>query len=235
MKLRELFGKRAGEDSSGENKKTSDIKQLEIYSGMRVVVETLEGHLLFIASLQNLQQNSAELYQYSETEIFRDVDDEPAGQTESARVKIRGYNDWERKAVFMEGIISPRQKHVWQVDGLTVIRIENERSFTRLDLDVEAVIDTAGGNGAQGEKCILLNISIGGASIRSEKRYHKGDKFLLKAKLLEDRPSSVVYCEVLRVVEKDVDQYEYGCRFLELTEAGQEALARDIAAIVKNS
>lgn len=235
MKLRELFGKRTGEDVFGDNKKTSDIKQLEIYSGMRVVVETLEGHLLFIASLQDLKQNSAQLYQYSEAEIFRDVDDVPAGNAESAHVKIRGYNDWERKAVFMEGVISPGKKHVWQVDDLTVIRIENERSFTRLNMDVDAVIGASGDDDGEGEKCKLLNISIGGASIGSKKRYHKGDKFLLKAKLLEDRPPSVVYCEVLRVVERDIDQYEYGCRFLELTEAGQEAIAQDIASIAKNS
>ena len=93
MKLREFFGKRTGE--------ASDIKQLEIYTGMRVVVETLDGHLLFIASLQDLQRNSAELYQYSEAEIFQDVDEKPVEMTDSTHVKIRGYNDWERKAVFM--------------------------------------------------------------------------------------------------------------------------------------
>ena len=200
MKLREFFGKRTGE--------ASDIKQLEIYTGMRVVVETLDGHLLFIASLQDLQRNSAELYQYSEAEIFQDVDEKPVEMTESTHVKIRGYNDWERKAVFMEGIITSKEKHVWQVDELTVIRVENERSFTRLNMDVDAVIEDSREDGSEGEECKLLNISIGGASIGSKKRYHKGDKFLLKAKLLEGRPSSVVYCEVLRVVERGADNYE---------------------------
>ncbi len=223
VKLREFFGKRTGE--------ASDIKQLEIYTGMRVVVETLDGHLLFIASLQDLQRNSAELYQYSEAEIFQDVDEKPVEMTESTHVKIRGYNDWERKAVFMEGVITPKEKHVWQVDELTVIRIENERSFTRLNMDVDAVIEDSREDGSEGEECKLLNISIGGASIGSKKRYHKGDKFLLKAKLLEGRPSSVVYCEVLRVVERGVDKYEYGCRFLELAEASQEQMAQEIAMI----
>ena len=223
MKLREFFGKRTGE--------ASDIKQLEIYTGMRVVVETLDGRLLFIASLQDLQRNSAELYQYSEAEIFQDVDEKPVEMTESTHVKIRGYNDWERKAVFMEGVITPKEKHVWQVDELTVIRIENERSFTRLNMDVDAVIEDSREDGSEVEECKLLNISIGGASIGSKKRYHKGDKFLLKAKLLEGRPSSVVYCEVLRVVERGVDKYEYGCRFLELAEASQEQMAQEIAMI----
>ena len=223
MKLREFFGKRTGE--------ASDIKQLEIYTGMRVVVETLDGHLIFIASLQDLQRNSAELYQYSEAEIFQDVDEKPVEMAESTHVKIRGYNDWERKAVFMEGIITSKEKHVWQVDELTVIRVENERSFTRLNMDVDAVIEDSREDGSEGEERKLLNISIGGASIGSKKRYHKGDKFLLKAKLLEGRPSSVVYCEVLRVVERGADNYEYGCRFLELAEASQEQMAQEIAMI----
>ena len=84
---------------------------------------------------------------------------------------------------------------------------------------------------AMGERpCKLLNISVGGASISSEHRYHEGDKFLLKVKLLEDRPESAMYSKVVRVIEKDGGAYEYGCRFLELTEADQEQITRNIFA-----
>ena len=51
--------------------------ELEIYSGMRVVVEDTEGRMLFIANLKNLQKDTARLYQYSEGDIFQDVDMEP--------------------------------------------------------------------------------------------------------------------------------------------------------------
>ena len=67
MKLFDLFGK--------SNEK--DTMELEIYSGMRVVVEDTEGRMLFIANLKNLQKDTARLYQYSEGDIFQDVDMEP--------------------------------------------------------------------------------------------------------------------------------------------------------------
>lgn len=69
--------------------------------------------------------------------------------------------------------------------------------------------------------CTLLNISVGGACVSSEYEYHEGEKFLLKVKLIEDRPESAMFCQVLRVIEKDRQKYEYGCQFLELTEEDQ--------------
>lgn len=218
MKLFDLFGKR----------EEKDTKELEIYSGMRVIVEDTEECTLFIANLKDLQRDTAKLYQYSEGDIFQDVDIESLEGTESLYVNLRGYNDCERKAVFMEGIITPSGKHVWQIRNLRVMRVENERSFSRLDTDIDAVITVPGSD--EERDCRLLNISVGGAGIGSGYRYHKGDKFLLKVQLSGNQPS-VMYCEVLRVIEKEASWFEYGCRFLELTEADQEQITRDIAMI----
>ena len=76
----------------------------------------------------------------------------------------------------------------------------------------------------------MLNISVGGACIRSENRYHEGDKFLLKVRLLEDRPESAMFCQVLRVIEKEGQPNEYGCRFLELAEDDQDKILENIFA-----
>ena len=73
-----------------------------------------------------------------------------------------------------------------------------------------------------------MNISIGGASVSSEYRYYEGDKFLLKVRLLEDRPESAMYAQVVRVIEKDEGKIEYGCQFLGLTEADQEQITQNI-------
>lgn len=84
---------------------------------------------------------------------------------------------------------------------------------------------------SMGEKpCKLLNISIGGACISSECRYHDGDKFLLKVKLLEDRPESAMFSQVMRIIDKGDNGFEYGCRFLELTDADQEQITQNIFA-----
>lgn len=145
-------------------------------------------------------------------------------------VRIRGYNDHEKKAVYMEGGITPGEKHSWKVESLSVGRIGNDRAFFRLETDLDAVVTTFGGFSAGEQSCRMLNISVGGACILSEQKYREGDKFLLNVKLLEDRPVSVMFCEVLRITEREDSKYEYGCRFLELNEEDQDKITQNIFA-----
>jgi hypothetical protein len=222
VSLLELFRKRAKERPPQEDKDTNGTEELDIYSGMRVEVTTAAGQILFVAKLMGLHGKKAELHQYSECEIVKDV--------ETIHARIRGYSDYERKAVYMEGIITPGPKHIWQVEELTIVRVGNDRAFFRLTTNLDATATMFSGL-AMGEKpCKLLNISVGGASVSSEYRYHEGDKFLLKVRLLEDRPESVMFSQIVRVVEKDEGKFEYGCRFLELTEVDQEQITRNIFA-----
>lgn len=221
MSLLDLFHKKAKaqppQESSEEN------EELDIYSGMRVEVTTDTGQILFVAKLLGLHGDKAELHQYSESEIAEDA--------ESIHARIRGYSDHERKAVYMEGVITPGPKHIWQVEELTVARVGNDRAFFRLETNLEATATMFSGL-AMGEKpCKLLNISVGGASVGSEYRYHEGDKFLLKVRLLKERPESAIFSQVVRVIEKDDGRFEYGCRFIELTEADQEQITQNIFAV----
>ena len=222
MKLFDIWRKRAEETPAQKNEKAAEEESLDIYSGMRVEVTTDAGQILFVAKLMGLHGKKAELHQYSEAAIVKDV--------ETIHARIRGYSDYERKAVYMEGIITPGPKHIWQVEELTIVRVGNDRAFFRLTTNLDATATMFSGL-AMGEKpCKLLNISVGGASVSSEYRYHKGDKFLLKVRLLEDRPESAMFSQIVRVVEKDEGKFEYGCRFLELTEVDQEQIARNIFA-----
>ena len=222
MSLLELFRKRAKERLPQEDKDTNGTEEFDIYSGMRVEVTTAAGQILFVAKLMGLHGDKAELHQYSEAAIVKDV--------ETIHARIRGYSDYERKAVYMEGIITPGPKHIWQVEELTIVRVGNDRAFFRLTTNLDATATMFSGL-AMGEKpCKLLNISVGGASVSSEYRYHEGDKFLLKVRLLEDRPESAMFSQIVRVVEKDEGKFEYGCRFLELTEVDQEQITRNIFA-----
>ena len=222
MKLFDLFGKKAKTPEPEKKKEAGAGEELELYSGMRVEVTTAEGQLLFVAKLLGLRGSQGELHQYSQTE---------AAQAEGPLpVRIRGYSDHERKAVYLEGVISPLPNKVWQVEELTLIKIENARAFFRLDTNLDATATVFGGLSAGERPCKLLNISVGGAGIGSEYQYQMGDKFLLKVKLLEDRPVSAMYCQVLRVIEKENAPFEYGCQFLELTEEDQEKITQNIFA-----
>ena len=219
MKLLNLFGRKT---DTPPPEIENDENELEIYSGMRVEVTAFDGRMLFVAKLMGLHGNQAELHQYLEATISHVEEPLP--------VRIRGYSDRDRKAVYMEGVITPLPQNKWSVTELKVCRIGNDRAFFRLDTSLDATATMFSGL-AMGEKpCKLLNISIGGACIGSESRYHDGDKFLLKVRLLEERPESAMFAQIVRVIEKRDAGFEYGCRFLELTEADQEQITQNIFA-----
>lgn len=216
MKIINLFGKKP-DALPPEVEHEED--ELEIYSGMRVEVTAFDGRMLFVAKLMGLNGNQAELHQYSEAAVSRE---------EPLPVRIRGYSDRDRKAVNMEGVIAPLPQNKWTVTELKVCWIGNDRAFFRLITNLDATATMFSGL-AMGEKpCKLLNISIGGAYISSESRYHDGDKFLLKVKLVESRPESAMFAQIVRVIEKDGAGFEYGCRFLELTDADQDQISQNI-------
>lgn len=222
MSLLDLFRKKGTKEAVGDGQE-EEYEEPEVYSGMRVEVASMEGQLLFAGKLMGPNGGRAELYQYTE-----------GGAPESEEplpVRIRGYNDHKRAAVYMEGAIFPLPKHIWKVENLHVVRAGNDRAFFRLDTDLPASITIFGsGFGAGEQECRLLNISVGGACIGMDSQLHTGDKFLLKVKLLEDRDTSVMYCEVLRVIEAQDGKFKYGSRFLELTEADQDKISQNIFA-----
>lgn len=217
MKLRSLFRRKAVVPPQKMVKGNDGGP--EIYSGMRVEVTAFDGRMLFVAKLVGLHGNQAELHQYSETAI---------SQEEPFPVRIRGYSDQDRKAVYMEGVIAPLPQNKWSVAELKVCRIGNDRAFFRLDTNLDATATMFSGLAIGEKPCKLLDISIGGAYIGSETRYHEGDKFLLKVRLLEDRPESAMFTQIVRVIEKGSAGFEYGCQFLELTEADQEQITQNI-------
>lgn len=221
MSLLDLFNQKAKVQPPQKRGDADD--QLDVYSGMRVEVTTDAGEILFVAKLLGLHGDKAELHQYSESEIAQDIG--------TIHARIRGYSDYERKAVYMEGVITSGPQRIWQVENLTVVRVGNDRAFFRLETNLEATATTFSGLGMGENPCKLLNISVGGASISSEHRYHEGDKFLLKVRLLEDRPESAMFAQVVRVIEKDGGRFEYGCRFIELTEPDQEQITQNIFAV----
>ena len=72
---------------------------------------------------------------------------------------------------------------------------------------------------------------MGGACIASAYPFQEGDKFLLKVKLLEDRDTSVMYCQVLRIINRGENKpTEFGCRFLELNESDEAKITQNIFA-----
>ncbi len=223
MKIIEAIKKFGSQKEPEVPVQTEEKPELDVYAGMRVEVISEDNQLLFVAKLLALREDSAELHLYSESAV-------PDG-SEPMHALIRGYSDYERKAVYMEGTVSPVQHHIWKVERLQVSRIGNDRAFFRLNTELKASITRVGRIGAGMKTCTMLNISIGGACISTDETYHKNDKFLLNVQLLEDREPSVMLCEVLRITAQDNGKFEYGCRFLALSESDKERITQNIFAV----
>ena len=224
MSLLELFRKRAKERPPQEDKDTNGTEELDIYSGMRVEVTTAAGQILFVAKLMYPRGSTAELHQYSESDLA-------TAPEEPIAVRIRGYNDHEKKAVYLEGLISSQPKHIWRVEDLKLARTGNDRAFFRLETNIDATVNKLSGRNSGEKPCKLLNISIGGARLSSAYEYWEGDKLLLTVKLMEDREPSIMYCQILRAISQENSKYEYGCQFLELNEMDQEKITQNIFAV----
>lgn len=190
------------------------------YAHLRVEVTSFDGQLLFVAKLMYPRGTTAELHQYFDSALPED--------TEPVRVRIRGFHPASKKAVYMEGVISPLPKHIWKVEELVVTRVGNDRAFFRLDTNLDARITKFSGRNAGEQPCKLLNISVGGVCIAAEQQYWEGDKLLLNVQLSEDRDNSIMFCKVLRVIEKEDGPTQYGCQFLELTEADEGKITQNI-------
>ncbi len=230
MGLFGLFGKknkRNGANGYNGDQESLETEGLEKYNGLRVEITTMEGQLLFIAKLTNIQGNMADLYQFTETALTI----ESPGPI---KANIRGYDTKSTKAVYLEGCISPMENHIWKTADLTLIRSGNDRAFFRVETNIAAFSSSLNKSDNMEEPCRLLNISVGGACILSDARYRKGEKLVLKVQPFEERDASLLLCKVLRITEKDYLGFEYGCRFLEMSETEQNKITRIVFDLQQN-
>lgn len=190
------------------------------YDNLRVEVTSFDGQLLFVAKLVDPVGTTAQLQQFFDSALPED--------TEPVQVLIRGFDPPSKKAVYMEGVVSPLPDHIWKVEDLVVTRVGNDRAFFRLDTNIDAHITKFTGRNAGEHPCKLLNISVGGVCIAAERQFWEGDRLMLNVQLCEERDNSIMYCQVLRVIEKKGEPTQYGCQFLELTEADEGKITQNI-------
>ena len=81
----------------------------------------------------------------------------------------------------------------------------------------------------------MENISLGGACIASEHRYERDELILLRVRLSAEEPVSAIFCQELRVTEKEAGGYEYGCRFREVTQEDQNRITQKILAVQRKN
>lgn len=222
MGLFGLFGKKNRVSVPAE--KAEEGPFLEDYAGMEAAVTDTEGRLLFTAKLLGLEENRGNLHQLSDASISRELDG-------PLPVQLRGYSLRKSKAAYLEGTISPAaDEGVWRIENLALVKLENDRAYFRMAVDMPAAVTAVGRPGAKEEPCRLVDLSVGGVRIASSVPHQVEERLLLSADLLPGKPPSTMLCQILRVIAQDHD-YEYGCRFIELGDADEDRIVQLIFAL----
>lgn len=204
--------------------------KLEDYTDLRVeLTAQQDGRLLFAARIDNVQGDEADLYQYTDSTLPEDQE-----ITEPIPVYARGFLDKTRvdapdnMAVTFTARILPMGERMWKAHQVHIESIAKGRAYFRLEVKVPAFTAPIRNNIAGDRPCQVINISVGGACIATDQTYRRGDRFLLKVKLMPSSPVSRLYCEVLRITDRGSGTFEYGCRFVELDDAARTRISQDI-------
>lgn len=222
MGLFGLFGKKAAKADLPPAEPAPAF--LEDYAGMQAEVTDLEGRLLFTAKLLGVEEDHGNLHLLSAASVPQEV-------KEALPVRLRGYSIRKSKAAHLEGEIRPSEDEgIWRVEKLVLSKLENERSYFRMDVAMDAGLTPVGRPGAEEEPCRLVDLSVGGVRIASPNRHQIGERLLISVELTPGKGPSTILCQILRVVGQERD-YEYGCRFIELNEADEDRIVQIIFAL----
>lgn len=116
---------------------------------------------------------------------------------------------------------------------------ENRKSF-RVPVNLPAIIYRRKDKGYQNpERCILVDIGVGGACVKSEYRYAKNEILNLRIKLGNYRGISLLG-QVIRITEMEFRQYRYGILFAQVWDSEHIRLSNILSRmraylIAKNS
>ena len=216
-----LFDRLSGGGKNKKKEKGGSDESLLDYSGMRVEVLDAEGQMLFTARLSVSEGGLVQLYQQS---------DGPAGEgLEPFPVQLRGYHTTQNKAVHMTGTAFWVSDGLWRVDQFRVTGKDNDRAYYRQGIDTGGELVRLGSLGSEpAASCEVVNISVGGVCVRTDREFAAGDRVLLRSRLLPNQNLAPLICEVKRISEKRKGQFEYGCQFVDLNPAQEDQIAKAI-------
>ena len=217
---------------SGDKKKKTRVaisdESMMDYSGIRVEVMDEDRKLLFIARLSISETGIVQLYQITDFALPEDAEDGEGVPDENTVLPVwmRGYFDLEKTALHMQGDITPAGEGLWKVARFRITERVNDRAFFRQGTSSVGTLHPVGAPFGVEMACDVMNISASGVCFRSIEPFEIGDRLQLRSKLLLDEPPLTVMCEICRVTEVRKDEFEYGCKFLDLDSVMQDDMAR---------
>lgn len=146
-------------------------------------------------------------------------------------VLVRGY-DVQTSPVLLLGRVAYSSGARCTVGMLRRIPYETSRQNVRYPLTPPAGISVLEEGSAQPQPCRLLNISVGGACIVTERAYQAGWPLRLQIGLTGEAGRVSTYpCRVVRAAPRSGDCFEYGLSFTPMGKADHRSLVQDIQAI----
>ena len=151
-----------------------------------------------------------------------------AGKKENAHVDTSRNSEGEIRRAPVKAEIASEHDFFWRREEMKLVRVKNDRAFFRLETNLKAVIIPMERFGAGEVPARVVNISAGGMGIWTECQCCKGDRLLLKVRFTPKEEAWNLFCEIVRIEEKGVSGFVYGCRWIELGERERERLMESI-------
>ncbi len=209
-----LFNRKKGKD------KKNDLGDLSEYAGLRLEIMDGQENLLFIAYAHVAWDGVISLRPAAALRI-------PPGLT-SIYVQMRGYQSVTKKAIHMTGVISPDSDGSWKIDNLKLTGKDNDRAFYRQDIGIAgSIMPMRQRSGVDALPCRIVNVSVGGTCLQLTAEFMIGEKLLLRTSLFPGWKPTTLMCVVRRITRRR-NFFEYGCEFLDLTPAVEEAISKSI-------
>ena len=192
-------------------------EDLEIYTGMRVEVTTDDGRMFLTAELTDLRGDRAQLKPHMDGSLLTKRDG-------PVPVTIRGFSSKENHVVVMKARVRLSPSGNWQVERIALVKRGDNRASVRVDVDLDGFLSF---DGLQAP-CRVVNMSTGGVCIGTPVRHNVGEKLTLWLTLPVRSGTLTLPFQIVRINERRHGYFEYGCKFLALSEGQEERLTRSI-------
>lgn len=217
MGLFDLFGKSAKQREQERMEELARNEDLEIYTGMRVEVTTDDGRMFLAAELTDLRGDRARLVPRMDGSLLTKGDG-------PVPVTIRGFSSKENRVVVMKARVRLSPSGSWQAERIALVKRGDNRASVRVDVDLDGFLSF---DGLQAP-CRVVNMSTGGVCVGTPVRHNVGEKLTLWLTLPVRSGTLTLPFQIVRINERRHGYFEYGCKFLALSEEQEERLTRSI-------
>lgn len=224
MGLFDAFRKSPRERRAAEAQKRAMNEDLEVYAGMRVEVTSGDGRIFLVAKLLELRGDRAQLEPGADGSLMTRLE-------EPLPVTLRGYSSIKGRTVILEGTIRMGPSKLLQAEHLALVEQDEHRANTRIETNMDAMFTLIDRPNVPEEHCQIKNIGMGGVCLGSQARRDIGDRLILRIEQLLELKDVPLTCQILRINTHKAGCFEYGCRFLELSEEEERRLFRAIYAL----